>query len=170
MSDPALDRLIDLAIDQATRVLVGKPGAALMPTFVVESGDRIALLATPWHSDLEKELTTQSLREVMQHLDIQRYSFLSEAWMATAPATTPQEISKQRYSAEEMPLQRPDRIEVVLVSAADKTREQGAILRIVRGEGGTVVRLDRAEGDDEIISLGGRFHNLLKPDDGAEQR
>lgn len=169
MTDPdPLDRLIDLAIQQAERVLIGKPNAALLPSFVIEGASgAIAILATPWSSDRDKEITAQALRATMRESGVVRYSSLSEAWMAMAPPDiTPEQARTMRLRDDQMPSQRPDRIEVVIIAACDRTTSKSALLRIVRGEAGTVVRLDRDQAGDKILS--GRFANLLQPDDDPD--
>jgi hypothetical protein len=157
--DP-LDSMVDKSIKHAENVLIGKPGAALMPCFVLESstGD-LALIATPWSSERDKEATAYALRETMRNAGVVRYSFISEAWMAVAPPGTEH---KSRLADHEMPANRPDRVEIVIISASDKRAVKSALLRIVRGEAGTVVRLDRD--NKEAKHIKGRFADLLNPD------
>jgi hypothetical protein len=158
--NPELDRLIEIAIQQAERVLVDKPNAQILPTFVLEKPDNeIGVFATPWTNEREKEITVYALRHVMRETKVLRYSFISEAWMATARPGTEH---LARLPDGEMPSQRPDRVEVVIITASDATTIKSAMLRIVRGEGGTVVRLDRDLADAKAIK--GRFADLLKPD------
>jgi hypothetical protein len=157
---PELDRLIEIAIQQAERVLVNQPNASILPTFVMERGNgEVAIFATPWSSERDKDITVFALRRVMRNDNVERYSFISEAWMAVA---VPGTENKSRLAAHEMPSQRPDRVEVVIISASDKTEVRSAMLRIVRGEGGTVVRLDRDRAEAKHVR--GRFADLLFPD------
>jgi hypothetical protein len=158
--NPKLDRLIEIAVQQAERVLVNQPDASILPTFVMERGDgEVAIFATPWRSERDKDITVFALRRVMRKDDVQRYSFISEAWMAVAAPGTEH---KTRLAHDEMPAQRPDRVEVVIISASDKTEVRSAMLRIVRGESGTVVRLDRDRAMTKHVR--GRFADLLFPD------
>jgi hypothetical protein len=157
---PALDRLIEIAIGQAESVLIGKPNASILPTFVLENanGDT-ALFATPWGSERDKDITAFALRHIMRAERIERYSFISEAWMAVAK---PGQENLDRLPDDEMPSNRPDRVECVIISASDRTEVKSALLRIVRGEGGTVVRLDRDR--ESAKEIRGRFSSLLQPD------
>jgi hypothetical protein len=155
-----LDKLVVTAIKHAESVLIGKDGASILPTFVIESASgAIAIIATPWTSERDKEMVVYALRATMRKAGVVRYSFVSEAWMATAP---PGAEFNARLADHEMPSQRPDRVEVVIISASDKTEVKSAMLRIVRGEAGTVVRLDRDLAETKQIK--GRFADLLKPD------
>jgi hypothetical protein len=159
-SDKQLDRMVDLAIQQAERVLINQPKTSLLPTFVLERADgEVAIFATPWENERHKDITVFALREIMREEGVQRYSFISEAWMAPAPPWADENTT--RVKGHEMPSQRPDRVEIVMISASDKDTIKSAILRIVRGEAGTVVRLDRDRADTKAIS--GRFAELLKP-------
>ena len=157
--NPQLDKLVRLAVEHAERVLIGKDGASIMPSFVIESANgQIAIVATPWTSERDKELTVLALRATMRKAGVERYSFISEAWMAVAAPGTER---KARLADHEMPSQRPDRIEVVIITASDATEVRSAMLRIIRGEAGTVVRLDRDKADAKHVK--GRFADLLKP-------
>jgi hypothetical protein len=157
-----LDRMIGLAIKQAETVLLDQPGASMIPTFVMEDpGDRIVVFGTPWETEAHKEITCLALRAIMRESGTLRYCFMSEAWMAIAPPGTDEHTT--RLKDHEQPSNRPDRVEVVVITASDASASKSAMLRIVRGEAGTVVRLDRDRA--EMKSLRGRFSNLLQPDD-----
>jgi hypothetical protein len=155
-----LDKLVQLAIEHAERVLIGQPGASILPSFVVETGDgQLAIIATPWTNERDKQITVLALRATMRKAGVVRYSFISEAWMAIAEPGTEH---KTRLADHEMPSNRPDRVEVVIISASDAKEVRSAMLRIIRGEAGTVVRLDRDQADAKNVQ--GRFVDLLKPD------
>ena len=159
-ADSELDKLIQLAVEHAERVLIGHPGASILPSFVVETGDgQLAIIATPWANERDKQITVLALRATMRKAGVVRYSFISEAWMAIAPAGTEH---KTRLADHEMPANRPDRVEVVIISASDAKEVRSVMLRIIRGEAGTVVRLDRDQADAKAVK--GRFVDLLKPD------
>ena len=159
-----LEQMIDLAVEHAKNVLIGRADAQITPCFLLESrtGARM-LFSTPWRSDIEKQIMTRALGATMRERDILRYSFISEAWMATMPRgdLTLEDLDKKRFADEEMPRNRSDRIEVVMIMAADKARRLSHVYRIIRGEGGTVVKLDR---DQDLIAENfiGRFANLLQ--------
>jgi hypothetical protein len=158
--DQKLDKLVQLAIEHAERVLIGNPGASIMPSFVIESANgEMAIIATPWSSERDKDITVFALRATMRKGGAVRYSFISEAWMATAK---PGQEKLARLPAGEMPSQRPDRIEVVIISASDDKEVRSAMLRIIRGEGGTVIKLVRDRAEAKHVE--GRFADLLKPD------
>lgn len=165
MSGFTLEDMLRLAHQHAEQVLVGKPaGEQVAPTFLMESerGARM-LMQAPWRSDSEKDLLIRALAATMRARGIIRYSFVSEAWMATIPADsmTIEEAVKHRFTDDEMPRNRPDRREVVMTVAADRERSISAVYAIIRGEGGTVVKLEHQR-DITSDPFYGRFSNLLK--------
>jgi hypothetical protein len=60
-----------------------------------------------------------------------------------------------------MPVDRPDRKEVVWALAADKTQHRVRVWNIVRGEAGTIVKLDLDKDVKPMPGIGGRMASLL---------
>lgn len=166
--DITLETILDLAYSQAARVLVDQPaGVQIVPTFLIQTSESsIILMQTPWRSERDKDLMCRSLGETMRDRGAQRYSFLSEAWMSVSPrdGMSLEEIAKKRFTEAELPSNDPNRIEVVMTMAADHETSLHKLYRIIRGEAGTVVRLDYQK-DLVATPFSGRFANLLKGSD-----
>jgi hypothetical protein len=124
------DSLLDLAEHQARMVLL-QLKEDLVPSWVMFSRrtHRAEIIATPWRNDLEKRLCERRLRELMRKKQIAAYSFLSEAWVATAPADW--SLDKPLPEAER-PAQRADRKEVVMAFASDGTTKEWRVWEIKR--------------------------------------
>jgi hypothetical protein len=102
----------------------------LMPSWVMFTRDhKVEIIATPWRNDLEKRLSERSLRDLVRKKQIVAYSFLSEAWLATAP--TDWSPDKPLPEAER-PAQRADRTEGVIAFASDGTIKEWRVWEIIR--------------------------------------
>jgi hypothetical protein len=150
-----IDELIQSGVDQANSVLVGKPGAELLPAFVLQFNDRPpTIVATPWGGDDDKAIVVEAMRRLLKtyRASVHSYLFWSEAWMAHEDARHPSGL---------MPRDREDRKEVVIVNAFDKQgRGKLATLEILRDDKGVVIELKRQ--DDIYDRLEGQLHNLLQ--------
>jgi hypothetical protein len=153
-----LDEFLQSGIDQARTVLIGKPGAELMPAFVIQFKDRPpAIIATPWSNDEEKFAATEAVRMTLRlyRSQVHSYLFWSEAWMAHEDMNHP--IGLQ-------PRDREDRKEVVIVNAFNLKGGKMITLEIVRGPDGVVTDLVKGKDDGDYDHLSGRLYNLLKDD------
>ena len=83
-----VDELLDRAIDHARTVLVGKPEAELMPTWLIQEKDQTTIVGTPWRGDDEKTMIIFAMRMSLRDKRAHSYSFMSEAWMATESLQT----------------------------------------------------------------------------------
>ena len=154
MSDE-LDALLEIAGGHARAVLVDMKEAELMPTFVMIADGETLFAPTPWRDEKDKARYLGALRAMMKKRGVTRYSMVSEAWTAKQP-----EGWKPGMPQGPLPGDRPDRKEVVIAIAADKTNAKSRTWDIVRGESGAVVelRLDTAS----LRELGGRMAELLR--------
>jgi hypothetical protein len=151
-----IDELIQSGVDQANHVLVGKPGAELLPAFVIQFKDRPpTIVATPWSGDDEKYAVVEAMRLLFKaHREsVESYLFWSEAWQAYEDPKHPTGL---------MPSDRQDRKEVVILNAFDKQGGKMVSLEIMRGPDGVVTRLVANDRAHDITALGGRLHNLLQ--------
>ena len=151
-----LDEFLQSGIDHARSILIGKPGAELMPAFVVQFKDRPpAIIGAPWADDSEKYATIEAVRLTLKAFrpSVISYLFWSEAWMAHEDTDHP--IGLQ-------PRDRMDRQEVVLVNAFNLDGGKMVTLEIMRDDKGVVTELKSLGATYEQFE--GRLHNLLKDD------
>ena len=155
-----LDALLELAGGHARAVLVDMKEAELTPTFVMIADGETLFAPTPWRGERDKAMYLGALRALMKERGVTRYSMVSEAWTAKQP-----EGWKPGMPQGPLPGDRPDRKEVVIAIAADKTNTKSRTWDIVRGESGAVVelRLDKAD----LRDLSGRMGELLRHKGGA---
>jgi hypothetical protein len=153
MSDE-LDALLEQAGEHARRVLVEMKEATLMPVFLMIGPEDNILMPAPWRDDDEKRFMLAAARDIMKDKRIVRYSVVSEAWSAIQPKDW-----KRGMPEGPAPSERPDRKEIVIAIAADKTTAKSRAWDIVRGEGGSIVDLRR---DEDVVSQGGRMAELLR--------
>lgn len=157
MSD--VDRMIGLAYQHAKRVLVGQPGAELMPVWclLTETGQSV-IVATPFIGEHAKEMVAVAMRGLMREVGAIRYTFASECWMATM---TPEERARDGRP----PSERDDRVECVMILGADRRGSSMDCYEMKRDwRSGQVVDLapmDKGEGKRENGLVDGRFANLL---------
>lgn len=149
-----VDQLLDHAADHARGVLVGVPGAELMPTWLIQETGRTVIVGTPWQDDIQKDYYVAILREMLKKLDVVSYSFMSEAWQAHETCNNPSRL---------MPRDRPDRVEVVIINAFDRKGGKMRTYQTKRGPDGAVAELT-LEGE-AYDHLEGRMHNLFAPED-----
>jgi hypothetical protein len=76
-----LDKLIDLAEQQARLVLLELKMPSLMAAFVLMTQKgKFEIVATPWRDEAEKHFYANMLRTMMRKKHVMAYSFVSEAW------------------------------------------------------------------------------------------
>jgi hypothetical protein len=151
----SLDRLIAYGHAHAQRVLIGQPGAQLMPFFHIQFKNRPdAILAAQWNNDAEKSAFIGALRSALQALrgDIVSYSFLTEAWVATQ--------ARPWRAGDLRPSKRESRTECVIVNACDGLNSRFGMWEIIRDAEGRVT--DLVEQPQSGCQLQGRLVNLLE--------
>ena len=147
-----IDELLDKAIAHSRDILIGKAGAELMPTWLVQLKDRPAMvLATPWDGEDEKSRVIFAIRMLLKNPEVLSYSFLSEAWIAFEDARHPTGL---------MPSQREDKREVVIINAFDRQSGQMRIYEIKRDRKGRVS--DLVKDPEGIDRFEGRLFNLFR--------
>jgi hypothetical protein len=151
-----IDELIASGVRQANDILVGKPGAELLPTFVIQFKDRPStMVATPWLNDREKFIATEAMRLMLKlhRANVDSYMFWSEAWQAYEDSKHPIGL---------MPCDREDRKEVVIINAFNHASGKMIALEIMRDDKGVVTSLVNNDKEDDITALSGLLHNLLQ--------
>jgi hypothetical protein len=151
-----IDELLQSGVDQANHLLVGKPGAELLPTFVIQFKDQPpTIITTPWSGDDEKYAVVEAMRLLLKihRASVVSYLFWSEAWQAYEDPKHPTGL---------MPRDRQDRKEVVILNAFDKQGGKMVSLEIMRGPDGAVTSLVANDKAHDITALSGRLHNLLQ--------
>jgi len=126
-----LDKLIEIAGEQARFILVVLKEQKLVPTWVLLTRtDKPVIIGTPWANDEQKEMGRHFLRTKMRKLGVTAYSFVTEAWMAR---TTREQWDPDKPLAEELrPRNRADREEVVIAVASNGKESRWAQWTIVR--------------------------------------
>jgi hypothetical protein len=157
MPDEAIEAL-EVLLMQAERhirhVLLEQKEDQLVPLFAMAKRGEMILCPTPWRDDDEKRLMVEAVRQEMHREGVKAYVFMSEAWSAAQP-----EGWKPGDAEGPLPEDRPDRQEIVFAVACDKERILHRVWRIVRGEAGTIVKLER---EKDLDGLTGRMAGLLR--------
>jgi hypothetical protein len=151
-----LERMLDNAGAHAENLLIDQHEDELLPFFHMITADGENILApTPWRDEDDKRDMLGSIRLFMRMKNVVRYSVVSEAWAASQPKDW-----KPGQDISPMPSERPDRREIVIAIAADKERTVSRSWDIVRGEAGSIVKLQLDK--DFAGSQEGRMGSLLK--------
>ena len=153
----SLDRLVDQALDQAKRTLIGSSTGQLVPTFLIQFKNRPpAVIATPWSNDREKTVAIQAIRAALKSArsSVVNYSFLSEAWVATQ--------DHPPRDGDLLPSERETRKEWVIVSAGDQESARMQAWEIIRDGEGRVVELKAEKTPGQEDHFEGRLFNLLE--------
>jgi hypothetical protein len=155
-----LDKMMELAKDQANRVMVGtKDELTPIWLLVTEKGDKpddVTVYATPWGNNREKHLVIETMRDVMRERRCTAYSMLTEAWMLRVQGVG---ITEENYTGP-TPSESPDRQECVVAMAANKAGEHRyQTLQTVRAADGTCTELRALSAVEDRFT--GVFDNLL---------
>ena len=157
MSRLTLEALASHGLEHAKRVLIGKPGAQLIPTFHIQFTNRPpAIMATPWSDDREKMAVVASIRAAITYFRpfVDSYSFMSEAWIATQDhAPRP---------GERPPSEREDRREAVIITAFNKDTGFVRAYEIKRGPDACVTELTPEKEAAKRDRFEGRLYNLFE--------
>jgi hypothetical protein len=146
-----IDELLDHALEHARAVLIDKPDAQLIPTWLIQAKDRTTIVGTPWNGDDDKDIMLLVIRMMLKKEQAQSYSFMSEAWMATEDLNHP--IGLQ-------PREREDRKEAIIMNAFDRKGGKMRIYDIQRGDNGQVNDLVLQQTEADHFS--GRMFNLFR--------
>jgi hypothetical protein len=152
-----LDDMIQLAEEQARRVMIGTK-EQLTPMWLMLNWDgKIEIAATPWGSSAEKHLVVEAMRNLMRERQVIAYSLLTEAWMARVQS----EEIKKPYTGPP-PSERADRRESVVAVAANRAgQSKHRHWETIRDKKGRCRELRRLGGPEDQISSY-IFDNLLE--------
>jgi hypothetical protein len=145
-----LDELIRNAYEHACNVLVGKPDAELIPSWLLDAPKGVIVVGTPWDSDSDKDLAAFFMRQMLKRERATGYSFMSEAWVTTQAIDEP--YIQPRLSDK--------RREVVIVSACTRKASRVQVYEMIRGPDAVVTELKPEPRNDEGW-FSGRLHNLF---------
>lgn len=151
-----LDHMIQLAEDQARRVLIGTKEQLTPMWLMLKADGDVEVAATPWSAET-KRMCVEAMRDVMRSRQVIAYSLLVEAWYSTVQGAE----ARAPYKGLP-PSERADRKEAVVAMAAnhlgDHRYRQFEIIRDKRGRCKELKRLGSFE--DKITSS--LFDNLLQ--------
>lgn len=111
-----LDELFKTACVNAARIFDTSDDHEVLPMWHVVNGKgENVLIATPWSSDEEKYATMDGLKKLFAAQQVKRYAFITEAWIRKA--------SSMEDAHDGAVSEHPDRREVVMISAEDRSGE-----------------------------------------------
>lgn len=131
--------LLDLADQQAHLVSLSLQQAVVPSWVIITQSGEARIQATPWKDAHEKELARHFITAELRRCNAQAYSFVCEAWMSKAPKDWNPE---EDLSEAERPINRPDRIEVIVALANDGTQTLARRWEIKRDSQGLVCALE----------------------------
>lgn len=149
-----LNELLEMAHQQARRVLIGKAGEQLTPLWhlINEDGEE-KVIGTPFDGEAQKRILCAYMRQFMAENHVVRYSFLSEGWAVMLPKGID-------HKTVERPVNHPDRREMVMAFACDREQTLSRWWFIKRDRRGRVTALPEEVMDRNSPMLG-LFDNLL---------
>lgn len=130
--------------------------AELLPTWVMATAKgQVVVMATPFDGEWSKDLIGTVVRKFMREANVVRYAFTSEAWMAKP--------TKESWDAGDRrpPSEREDRVEIVMIIAADREDFTLNTYQIEREASGQITALSPMEQDGKMEGFSGRFTNML---------
>jgi hypothetical protein len=146
-----IDELIQNAYEHACNVLVGKPDAELIPSWLLDAPGRLIIVGTPWDGDEDKDLVAAIMRKMLKEEGVTGYSFMSEAWVTAQAVGEP--YIEPRLSDK--------RREVVIISACTRKADCVQIYEMIRGPDAVVTELKPEPRNAEHGIFKGRLHNLF---------
>jgi hypothetical protein len=112
-----LRELFDLAATNAAKIFLESDDHEVQPMWhAVDGKNKHVLIATPWSSDDEKDVVVKTLRKMFAANQVKRYAFIVEAWVARVS-------SEREVHDGPRPSEHPDRREVLMISAEDRSGE-----------------------------------------------
>lgn len=130
----------------------------LPPLWWCVGSGRVFVIMTPWESEKDKNQVAYGLRRFFKTLNVERYAFMSEMWVARTDANTPEE------EATKMPEDRADRTEGVMLNAFDRETgaERAVFYEIKRSALMAKPQLVESEAYKGYTGTSGRMFNLFK--------
>lgn len=123
-------------------------GEEIMPTWIAENDQGIAIYGTPWGSEREKREITKFLKERFKEEGVFRYAMISESWMVSATS------NKNPYDEVESLEDHPNRKEIVMIFAEESQEKMMGHFEIIRE--GDNARLD----DFHLMSQSGGLESI----------
>jgi hypothetical protein len=158
-----IDLMMGQEYELAVKYLVGGPAdRSLVATWtLLTASGNIAMVVTPFEDgDRGKDLVAAGMRKLMREANVIRYTFASEAWMSVATAEEMAEGKPYRP-----PSERDDRVEIVMITGADKTTSALNAYEIKRDwTTGQITALEKLDKGEMRPETQGRFANLLGDD------
>lgn len=147
--------LFDKIIAKHHSYYADEPDGMLRPMIIFEAATgKIEVVPVSFDGEEEKQMLCHRLRLMFSLLDVQRYVFFSESWAASY-----KDMNEVHNGL--MPSERPDRVEVIMTVAADKTGTKiGSTLELVRNPESELVTSLRPY-EIDATSFTGRFAELL---------
>ncbi len=149
MTEETLRDFLDTEVEIARKMFAKQGHVNLMFVGQNAQGERLPIQAITYN-DYDKDRAAMMVRKAFLDFQAVRYAVISEAWLLVLKEGTP--------TPETRPSKHPDRIEAVMVQAADRTPiGVSAQMRIIR-TGNTAIL------SAPVINEGpsqGRFTNLL---------
>lgn len=130
----------------------------IAPMWICASKEALIVVVTPWENEADKAQAIGFLRRMFDTMRIESYAFMTEAWMAVVKPGMPDDLTTK------MPMDRPDRKEVVMLNAFEKSGENSreAFFDIVRKEGRSPYLIPSKDMAG-LKGLQGRMFNLFNP-------
>lgn len=127
--------------------------------WIIKNGPHIYWIETPWQNDVEKEASTHILRNLMQKMNAEAYSFMTEAWVAVYTGT----LEEAQAARPPSDLPKNERDDVLLISTFDKGGgfDSTRFLVTIRDNGRNYLGPRVDEGAVGMVPSG-RMWNLLK--------
>lgn len=146
-----LDELLDIG-EERFKATIGTKDQLIPHWLLVSQEGQKALIATPWHTELERNVVVKAIRDALKAFNCVAYSLSHEAWAAPEP--------RGEWPEGYRPSKDPARKEVFMVSACDGTTEVSRVYNIARDPDGACagVFLDYTSHES-----GGALANLFKP-------
>lgn len=147
----SLEAMLDHSFEFAKGIIMGTDDSpdesAFMPMWgmVTEKGQSV-LVATPFdNGERGKEMVAEGMRLFMQEAHVMRYTFTSEAWVATQ--------TKRPTEFDLPPSERTDRKEILMIVGGDR----------IAGDACRVYEIVR-DADDKVVDI--KFEKDLSADGG----
>lgn len=165
LDDEALIKyLADQAEIHARRVLITEGTDSLMTFWHLVSENQNFIIATPWRDNDEKSIALDFIRTQLKCEKAKAYSTTSEAWLSSYQKGEYDPTGEEPPSVR--PIHRPNRIEVVVIFAATKSKRLMRTLEMLRDPSGKLIDLklmDRpgTEGAEEPGDIRGSMPSLF---------
>lgn len=150
-----LDDLLDLAENQARRVLLELGYRQLIPIYLLVSANKTKTIACPWNSELDKQIMLAIVRDEAAKMKALALSHLSEAWVSKRYANL------EEAKADVKPSQHPERREIVMILATNGVTTKARKLAIERDWKGKITELTCDELGSEDTFVGRMIDGLL---------